>query len=41
MEEANLFGQIQVLMKEIFIRIISMEQVSIGGLMAEFTKESG
>lgn len=41
MEEANLFGQIQVPMKEIFIRIISMALVSTDGLMAEFTRESG
>jgi len=41
MEEANLFGQIQVLTKEIFIRIIFMEQASIVGLMAEYIKENG
>ena len=41
MEEVNLFGQIQVPMKEIFIRIISMVQASTVGLMAEFTKVSG
>jgi hypothetical protein len=41
MEEANLFGQIQVPMKEIFTRIISMEQENTDGLMEEFTKENG
>ena len=41
MEEVNLFGQIKVLMKEIFIRIISMAQENIVGLMEEYTKESG
>ena len=41
MEEENLFGQIQVPMKEIFTRIISMEQENTDGLMEEFTKENG
>ena len=41
MEEVNLFGQILVPMKEIFIRIISMVQAYTAGRMAEFTKENG
>ena len=41
MAEVNLFGQILVHMKEIFIRIIFMEQENIVGLMVEFTKVNG